>query len=64
MGAMVPSRFNPVIRDCYQRLLSADKPKKLALTACRRKLLIILNSLLKHGSSWNHPATKSFTHSH
>ena len=60
MGAMVASRFNPVIRDCYQRLLSAGKPKKLALTACMRKLLIILNS----SSSWNHPATKSFTHSH
>ena len=36
MGAMVASRFNPVIRDFYQRLLSADKPKKLALTACMR----------------------------
>ena len=33
MGAMVASRFNPVIRDFYQRLLSAGKPKKLALTA-------------------------------
>ena len=64
MGAMVASRFNPVIRDFYQRLLSAGKPKKLALTACMRKLLIILNSMLKHGSSWNHPATKSLTHSH
>ena len=61
MGAMVASRFNPVIRDFYQRLLSAGKPKKLALTACMRKLLIILNSMLKHGSSWNHPATKSLT---
>ena len=45
MGAMVASRFNPVIRDFYQRLLSAGKPKKLALTACMRKLLIILNSM-------------------
>ena len=33
MGALVASRFNPVIRDFYQRLLSAGKPKKLALTA-------------------------------
>ncbi len=64
MGAMVASRFNPVIRDFYQRLLSAGKPKKLALTACKRKLLIILNSMLKYGSSWNHPAIKSLTHSH
>ena len=64
MGAMVASRFNPVIRDSYQRLLSAGKPKKLALTTYMRKLLIILNSMLKYSSSWNHPATKSFTHSH
>ena len=64
MGAMVASRFNPVIRDFYQRLLSAGKPKKLALTACMRKLLVILNSMLKHGSSWNQAATKSLAHSY
>ena len=64
MGALVASRFNPLIRDFYQLLLSAGKPKKLALTACMRKLLIILNSMLKYGSSWSHPATKSLTHSH
>ena len=43
MGALVASRFNPLIRDFYQRLLAAGKPKKLALTACMRKLLVILN---------------------
>ena len=64
MGALVGSRHNPVIRDFYQRLLAAGKPKKLALTASRRKLLIIRNSMLKYGSSWNHPVTKSLTHSH
>ena len=52
MGALVASRYNPVIRDFYQRLLAAGKPKKLALTACIRKLLVILNSMLKHGSPW------------
>ncbi len=52
MGALVASRFNPVIRDFYQRLLAAGKPKKLALTACMRKLLVILNSMLKHRSPW------------
>ena len=52
MGALVASRFNPVIRDFYQRLLADGKPKKLALTACMRKLLVILNSMLKHGSPW------------
>ena len=42
MGALVASRFNPLIRDFYQRLLAAGKPKKLALTAC----------MLKHRSPW------------
>ena len=64
MGAMAASRFNPVIRDFHQRLLSAGKPKKLALTACMRKLLVILNSMLKHSSSWNQAATKSLAHSY
>ena len=53
MGAMVASRFNPVIRDFYQRLLTAGKPKKVALTACMRKLLVILNSMLKSRTRWS-----------
>ena len=53
MGAMVASRFNPVIRDFYQRLLAAGKPKKVALTACMRKLLVILNAMLKSRSHWS-----------
>ena len=52
MGALVASRHNPVIRDFYQRLLAAGKPKKVALVACMRKLLVVLNAMLKHGSSW------------
>ena len=52
MGALSATRFNPIIQDFYQRLLAAGKPKKLALTACMRKLLVILNSILKHGSPW------------
>ena len=52
MGAMVASRFNPIIRDFYRRLLAASKPKKVALTACMRKLLVILNSMLKRHSPW------------
>ncbi len=52
MGALVASRHNPAIRDFYQRLLAAGKPKKVALVASMRKLLVILNSMLKHGSSW------------
>jgi transposase len=53
MGALVASRWNPVIRDFYQRLQAAGKPKKLALTACMRKLLIILNCLVKTREHWN-----------
>ena len=52
MGALVASRHNPAIRDFYQRLLASGKPKKVALVASMRKLLVILNSTLKHGFSW------------
>ena len=53
MGALVASRRNPVLGDFYQRLLESGKPKKVALTACMRKLLIILNSMVKTGERWN-----------
>jgi transposase len=52
MAALVASRHNPVIRAFYQRLLCAGKTKKVALTACMRKLLTILNAMLKHLSPW------------
>ena len=52
MGAMVASRHNPVIRDFHQKLLTAGKPKRVALVACMCKLLVILNSMLKHGCPW------------
>ena len=52
MGAMVASRHNPVIRDFYQKLVAAGKPKRVALVACMRKLLVTLNSMLKHGCPW------------
>ncbi len=53
MGALVASRCNPVLREFYQRLLEAGKPKKVALTACARKLLTILNSMAKTGGHWD-----------
>ena len=52
MGTLVASRFNPLIRTFYQRLRAAGKPKKLALVACMRKLLTILNSMLRNQTSW------------
>ena len=52
MGALVATRFNPVIGVFYQRLLAAGKPKKVALTACMRKLLTILNAMARHDTPW------------
>lgn len=57
MAALVATRCNPVIRAFYQRLCSLGKPKKLALTACMRKLLAILNSMVKHHTVWTYCAT-------
>jgi transposase len=53
MNAIVAARFNPVIRTFYQRLCRAGKAKKVALTACMRKLLVILNAMLKHRTPWH-----------
>ena len=53
MAALVATRYNPVLRDFYQRLCTAGKPKKVALTACMRKLLTILNVMVKHNRHWN-----------
>jgi transposase len=47
MGALVATRHNSVIREFYRRLLAAGKPKKVALVACMRKLLSILNAVLR-----------------
>lgn len=52
MGTLVATRFNPVIRMFYQRLCAAGKAKKVALTACMRKLLTMLNAMLKHHTPW------------
>lgn len=52
MAALVASRFNPAIRAFYQRLRGAGKRAKVALTACMRKLLTILNSMVKNNAPW------------
>lgn len=52
MGTLTATRCNPVIRAFYQRLVAAGKPKKVALTACMRKLLIILNAMVRQGTRW------------
>jgi transposase len=52
MAAIVAARFNPVIRPFYQRLCGAGKAKKVALVAGMRKLLTIINAMLKHRTPW------------
>ena len=53
MATLVATRRNAVIRAFYARLCAAGKPKKVALTACMRKLLTILNRMLRSQSPWN-----------
>jgi transposase len=57
MAASVAARFNPVIRSFYRRLCAAGKAKKVALVACMRKLLTILNAMLKHHTPWHTDVT-------
>jgi transposase len=53
MATVTATRWNPVIRATYRRLVDdAKKPKKLALTACSRKLLVILNTMVRNGQRW------------
>lgn len=53
MATLSAQRYNPVIAAFYQRLLAAGKPKKVAMVACMRKLLTILNAMLRDQASWD-----------
>ena len=53
MATLVATQHNPVLRAFYQRLRNEGKPAKVALTACMRKLLVILNAMLKNKTSRN-----------
>ena len=55
MGALVATRHNPVLKEFYERLLASGKPKKVALVACMRKLLSILNALMRDRVVWRSP---------
>jgi transposase len=52
MATLAATRFNPVIRATYERLVAAGKAKKLALVACMRKVLVTLNAMLRDRKSW------------
>jgi transposase len=56
MAALVATKHNPTIRAFYQRLCAAGKPKKVALTACMHKLLLIANAILRRRTPWCAPA--------
>jgi len=56
MATLVATRYNPVIKAFYQRLLTVGKPKKVALVACMRKLLTILNAMVRDHRPWSVPS--------
>lgn len=58
MATLSATRFNPVIKEFYDRLRKAGKKKKIAIVACMRKLLTILNAMLRDRKHWN-PAITS-----
>jgi len=60
MATLVATRCNPVIRHFYERLREAGKAAKVALTACMRKLLTVLNAMLKYHTSWNFGVSQIF----
>ena len=62
MAALSATRHNPVLRAFYERLVAAGKPRKVALTACMRKLLTILNAMAKANTTWG-AATAGADHS-
>ena len=53
MATLSAIRWNPLIKPFYERLRQAGKPKKVAITACMRKLLTILNAMVKNGTDWD-----------
>jgi transposase len=57
MATITAIRHNPAIREFHTRLTAAGKPFKLAITACMRKLLTILNSMIKTGKAWENKMT-------
>ena len=52
MSTLVAVRYNPVLKAFYERLRITGKAAKVALTACMRKLLTILNAMVKHHTPW------------
>ncbi len=53
MATLTAIRFNPVLKEFYERLVSKGKPKKVAITACMRKLLVTLNAMCRTNTAWS-----------
>ena len=62
MSTLVAVRYNPLLKAFYERLRAAGKAAKVALTACMRKLLTILNAMMKHHASWQPEEVLSASH--
>ncbi len=52
MGALAAKRHNPILKAFFERLVAAGKPKMVAIIAVARKLLTILNAILRDKKSW------------
>ncbi len=58
MAMLSAIQCNPVFKATYNRLVAAGKPKKIAIVACIRKMIVILNSMLRDGVHWNSEITQ------
>ena len=59
MAMMSTIQCNPVFKATYERLLAAGKPKKVAIVACMRKMVVALNSMLRDGAMWDKDSVKN-----
>ena len=58
MAALCGRRWNPALKVFYERLIAAGKPKKVAIIACARKLLTILNAMVRTNRRWMSPEAR------
>jgi transposase len=61
MAALSAVRFDPTIKAFYERLRAAGKPPKVALVACMRKILSILNAVIKSNTAWEQRCPQAST---
>lgn len=59
MAMMSAIQFNPVFKATYERLLAARKPKKVAIVACMRKMVVTLYSMIRDGAIWDKDSVKN-----